>query len=371
MAKILIVDDDPKAVKLMGYILRKEGYEIIPALSGEEALRILGEQSPDLVILDIMMPEMDGYEVCRRIRANPRTSRIPVIMLTAKAMPEDRITGFEAGADDYITKPVLPAELLARVKVLLTRFAAAGEPPKGKTIAFLGVKGGVGTTSVAVNAGVLMAQSKVSTLLLDLQPFGWSLAYQLGLALSRVDSSFLKLKPEALNRSAIEPFLEAHSSGLLVFPSINVGFSSEHLSPEFLKGLIQAMSSMADYVLIDAGSRFDPLTEVVLKEAAKVVLVAESGPIALEMGKALIEELERFGVRGIKLVVTLVNRTRSEMLPTKSEAEAVLGHSIQVVIPPAPELFHQAEKSRMPAVLLQPQSLAATQLKSLAELIQT
>ncbi|RLC81098.1 MAG: response regulator receiver protein, partial [Chloroflexi bacterium] len=153
MAKILIVDDDPKAVKLMGYILHKEGYEIIPALSGKEALEILRKEKPDLIILDIMMPEMDGYEVCRRIRANPDTAKVPVIMLTAKAMLEDKIAGFEAGADDYVTKPVLPAELTARVKVLLSR-AAPVEVTRGKLITFVGAKGGVGVTSVAVNVGV-------------------------------------------------------------------------------------------------------------------------------------------------------------------------------------------------------------------------
>jgi len=118
-AKILIVDDNPNALKLVGYALHREGFEVTVAQSGPEALAKAEATPPDLVILDIMMPDMDGFEVCRRLRAMPRTARTPVIMLTAKSQVEDRVMGFQAGADDYVTKPVLPAELVARVRALL------------------------------------------------------------------------------------------------------------------------------------------------------------------------------------------------------------------------------------------------------------
>ena len=368
MAKILIVDDDPKAVKLMGYILYKEGYEVVPALSGKEALKLLKEEKPDLVILDIMMPEMDGYEVCRRIRADPETAKVPVIMLTAKAMLEDKIAGFEAGADDYITKPVLPAELLARVRVLLSR-AAAAEALRGKTIAFVGAKGGVGVTSVAINVGVTLVKEGKPAVLLDMQPYGWATANLLGLTLSRVDQTFLRLRPQELDKEKVESFINEHSSGLLVFPSILPDFSSQNISEDLVKKLIEVLSSMADYVLIDVGSRFTPPAQVALKGANKVVLVTEADSLALKMGASLIRELENFGVRGVKLIVVVVNRTRSETALTKFQAEEILGHSIQVLIPPAPELFQQAEKSNTPAVLLQPNSLVADQIRALVELI--
>ncbi|MGQ9667860.1 MAG: response regulator transcription factor, partial [Anaerolineae bacterium] len=119
--RILVVDDDVNALRLIAYALHREGFETLTAKSGPEALQILSEAPVDLVILDIMMPEMDGYEVCRRIREQPATARLPVIMLTAKSQVEDKVRGFQVGADDYVTKPVLPAELIARVKALLAR----------------------------------------------------------------------------------------------------------------------------------------------------------------------------------------------------------------------------------------------------------
>lgn len=116
--KILVVDDETKIVDILTFNLRKEGYETIEAYDGEAGLTLALSENPDLVILDIMMPKMDGYEVCKRIR---KTSQVPVIMLTAKDEEADKVLSFELGADDYITKPFGVKELLARVMANLRR----------------------------------------------------------------------------------------------------------------------------------------------------------------------------------------------------------------------------------------------------------
>ncbi|MBL8527669.1 MAG: response regulator [Burkholderiales bacterium] len=118
-ARILVVDDQPLNVKLLADTLRIKGYEIVTASSGEEALERIERDAPDLVLLDVMMPGMDGYAVCRAIRAEPRTQILPVIMVTALDPHEERVKGLEAGADDFLTKPVNQQELMARVKSLL------------------------------------------------------------------------------------------------------------------------------------------------------------------------------------------------------------------------------------------------------------
>ena len=118
-AKILVVDDTPKNVKLLADLLTVKGYRVVTAASGREALARLESDEPDLVLLDVVMPEMSGYEVCRKIRENPATEMLPVVMVTALDPAEERIKGIEAGADDFLTKPINQAELLARVKSLL------------------------------------------------------------------------------------------------------------------------------------------------------------------------------------------------------------------------------------------------------------
>jgi DNA-binding response OmpR family regulator len=126
---ILIIDDEKDLVELVRYNLEdKEGYDVISANNGQSGLEIAQGHKLDLIVLDLMMPGMDGLEVCRRLRSDPRTARIPLIMLTAKATEADRIVGLELGADDYITKPFSPRELVARIKAILRRTAAQEEP---------------------------------------------------------------------------------------------------------------------------------------------------------------------------------------------------------------------------------------------------
>ena len=118
-AKILVVDDTPKNVKLLADLLTVKGYRVVTAASGREALAQVEAEQPDLVLLDVVMPEMSGYEVCRKIRENPATEILPVVMVTALDPSEERVKGLEAGADDFLTKPINQAELLARVRSLL------------------------------------------------------------------------------------------------------------------------------------------------------------------------------------------------------------------------------------------------------------
>ena len=118
--RILIVDDTVKNIQVLGTILKKEAYQINVAQNGKQALDVVGKVRPDLILLDVMMPEMDGFEACKRLKENPETADIPVIFLTAKVETEDIVKGFELGAVDYVTKPFNPTELLVRVRTHLS-----------------------------------------------------------------------------------------------------------------------------------------------------------------------------------------------------------------------------------------------------------
>jgi len=118
---ILIADDDPDILALVSFRLQKAGYEIVQARNGEEAVQVALERRPDLAILDVMMPRVGGYEATRRLRQHEETKRMPVILLTARVQEDDIARGFDAGADDYVTKPFSPQELGSRVQAVLGR----------------------------------------------------------------------------------------------------------------------------------------------------------------------------------------------------------------------------------------------------------
>jgi two-component system phosphate regulon response regulator PhoB len=119
--KILVVDDEPEAVELLEFNLKQAGYVVSTAGDGAEALKRARTQTPDLIVLDVMLPEMDGFEICKSLRLDAATAKIPIVMLTAKAAEIDRVLGLELGADDYLTKPFSPRELLLRIKKILSR----------------------------------------------------------------------------------------------------------------------------------------------------------------------------------------------------------------------------------------------------------
>jgi DNA-binding response OmpR family regulator len=136
VTRVLVVDDDPPSLKMTAYLFQEEGYEVLTAEDGRQALDLIEREEPDLIVLDVMMPHVDGLEVCRRVRQH---RNVPIIILSAKGETSDRVTGLEIGADDYLAKPFEPSELLARVKALIRRTEAFSSPPSHERLTINGI----------------------------------------------------------------------------------------------------------------------------------------------------------------------------------------------------------------------------------------
>src|SRR4030065_2879626 len=182
--KILVVDDDPDTVKFINIMLSRLGYHVVSATSGMEALERVQVENPDLIILEVMRPGMDGYEVSRNLRRNPKTATTPILMFTAKTTIEDKLAGYDSGVNLYLTKPIHPIDLQANIKSLLSQRVAQIEAfaDKGYVLGVLAAKGGMGVSTVALNLALSYYQkNKEKVIAAELRPGQGTWATELNL----------------------------------------------------------------------------------------------------------------------------------------------------------------------------------------------
>jgi len=367
--KILIVDDDIDSLKLIGLMLQRQGYDISAASAGGQAIAKASAETPDLIILDVMMPDMDGYEVCRRLRADASTQNIPIIMFTAKTLVDDKVTGFEAGADDYLTKPTHPAELASRVKAVLARRQAQRRTSSdtGTVVGFIGAKGGVGTTTVATNVASVLSQ-KDPTVLGDMRPGQGSLGLSLGLGRSAGMANLLGRAAADISVRTIEGELVAHSSGLkLLLSSARPKEAQLNVNPDTAALIVKNLRSMVRNVVLDLGAGLTRQNIRLIKDLDQVAIVVEPYRVALNMAREVLKELEVTGIGRGRTNVILVNRMQSTLQVPWQEAEQLLSHEMLAIVSPAAELAVQAAEAGFPMVLFQPASIVATQMNKVAD----
>jgi DNA-binding response OmpR family regulator len=374
--KILIVDDDLESVKLIGLMLERQGYQITAAQLGSQALAKARAENPALVILDIMMPDMDGYEVCRRLRADPATAGLPIIMFTAKATTSDKMAGFQAGADDYLSKPVHAEELLSRVEAVLLRSAsrqAEGQPQtRAKILGFLGSKGGVGTTALAVNVAVTLAQGPAKgrkIVLADVRSGMATAAVQLGLRRQVGIARLLDQPAEHIDAQAVEAQLEEHKSGVLVLGGqIEPSGIAAVLPLAHVEAIVRQLGTWADYLFLDMGVGLDEVNRRLLPGCQSTVVIIEPQRVSLTVAQALLSAMtDSLSLARHKIKLVLVNKVPSAATYAKDTLEGLLQHELVGIIPPAPELAFQAAEQGIPMVMIQPTSLVAQQIKAVAE----
>ncbi len=368
--KILIVDDDIDSLKLIGLMLQRHGYEVMAANAGNQALLKANAEHPDLIILDVMMPDMDGYEVCRRLRSNIETRAIPIIMFTAKTLVDDKVAGFEAGADDYLTKPTHPAELASRVKAILARSAnqRRQDTRKGLTIGVIGAKGGVGTTTIATNLAAALFVAGENPILADFRLGSGSMGLALGFDNASGMVNVLTKPPGEIRPGNIEKELVTHPSGLRALLSSSRPKEAQLKFPiESAITLISTLRTMSRQTIFDLGNRYDEVVSRLQREMDHVIIVVEPMDVTLKMARRLLQELELTGSGGARIHIVVVNRSASNNQTPWNEVEHILGKELRAIISAAPELLYQATRATTPVVMFQPNTIVSNQLVKLAE----
>ncbi len=376
--KILIVDDDLDTLRLVGLLLERKGYLISAAKNGREALVKASNESPDLILLDIMMPDMDGIEVLRRLRKDRTTSEIPIIMFTAKNQVEDKVLGFETGADDYLTKPTHPAELTARVRTILTRSAGTkkdgsdeGDPTQtGKVIGVLAAKGGLGVTTVALNLAVAMHEaSDADVVFAELRPGLGNASFLLGMENGQELGPLLEKDAGLIRFRDIQKMMRTHPSGLRVLlSSFRPGESRFSGAADQMLAIVRELAREAEFVVVDLGVGLTPTAEKIAEISDKIFVIVEPMVNTLVQSQALLEELSMKVLGMGSLQVVQVNRTGNDMQLSLREIQDYLGHTVAAVVSAVPNLAHKAETSGIPLVNLRKDSPVSQQFTAIAEI---
>ncbi|MGA2504343.1 MAG: response regulator [Anaerolineales bacterium] len=374
--KILIIDDDVDTLKLVGMMLQKQGYKIIASANGKQGLMQAEAENPDLILLDVMLPEMDGFQVAKHLRANALTVDTPILMFTAKAQLDDKVTGFEAGADDYLTKPTHPTELRAHVKALLARSSkgkiSTSELPAEKPATIIGVlapRGGQGVSTVAVNLGdALQSATKSEVIVAELRPGMGTLGPDLGETNPNVLTELLSTDLSEISHQKIQEKLYTLPSGLhVLFGSVQARDGLMVNAPERMEALVNHMSYLTPYLVLDLGAGLRPMIQKLLPMCNILLVLVEPVMNSVIYSKALITDLADLmgGKQNIHAIV--VNRIRSDTQLTMTQMEEILGKTPLIAITPAPELIYTAARMKTTAFAANPDSLTTQQFTKLAE----
>lgn len=349
--KILVTEDEPTMRRLMSVLLKRHNHEVIEASNGEDAFALALEHQPDIILLDVIMPGVDGFETLRRLRSDPETEDIPVIFLSAKGQVEDRVEGLRLGADDYVTKPAEPAELLARIDSVILRSRREARRRKGLVFGFLGAKGGVGKTTTIVNLAVQFQQAGRSPLIVDMNLAFGNLAAHFGLDATRCSlANLTTIPPNELDQNHLQQVILQHSSGVRLIASPPNVPTWASFSADLLRNMVEQSAYSARYVFLDLPKDPDIL-DAISDQINGLILVLGSEPSSLRVAEEMTTYLGHLGLHD-RLSAILVHRAASEyqFIDTATIAER-LGCLVLGTIPFKPEIYLRAEYEQTPMLL--------------------
>jgi len=365
MSNVLIIDDDRDILRLLEFALNRAGHDVIIASDGQQGLAELEARKPDLIVADIMMPNMTGYDFCKQVRASSGASDIPIIIFSARFQPVDKQTALQAGATDYLPKSISPDALVKRIEELLPAAPAAVDH---KSIGFFSLRGGTGVTSLAVNAAIALAiTQKAKTAVVDLAPLGGHAALLLGLRPTSSVGQVLS-KNHMLTLDAISPHFIEHQSGIHLLAS-----------PLRFEERLAAQSSSLDQLdtVLRPGYRFtifdlpcsalEPQTASFFQQLDPIVVIMSPDVPALQSTALVLQCLARLGVADDKIRLVVNQVTSQNGLPVETIQKAVK-RPVSAKIPFEADMI-KAVNSGKPLLLSSPKSAGAAAIARLVSIL--
>lgn len=381
--KIIIIDKDLDTRNTILNLLKNEGYELLTSSIENDAVSMVETHQPDLIILDRIFSEIDGIEIIRKLRSNPATADILIMVYSALASPSDQLLGFEAGADEYLRKPAAASELLARIKALVQHAAfrqqtlshrnrnVVVKSRQGIMIGILAAKGGVGVSLLATNLGIALQQlSKESVLVADLRPGCSTMAAEMGspgmVGLERL----LLLNPESITADAIESQLHHHKCGVkFLFASPHPGDAQHILADRQLAQITRMLPSISKYTVLDLGSCLTPAITTILGTLPEIIILMEPSPPGLLATRLLLEKIGQTQTNTPSIRIGLSYCAQECDVLSIDQVQVGIRRNISAVLNYSANLILKAQLESTPVILYQPESKLGSEYRSLAKAI--
>jgi pilus assembly protein CpaE len=372
--RILVVEDDPNFLQLIKTLLIKNGYIVGEAEHGALAMDMVETFKPDLIISDVMMPGVDGFQLCQLLRVNRDTNHIPIIMLTALSALEQKIKGFESGADDYLVKPFESQELLARVSAAIRRaeqlhIESASHSRKGKVTAVFSLRGGAGVSSIAVNLASAQAQLwQEETILVDMDWVGGQSALFMNAPLRSTWANLAKSPVREIDEAMLEQVLVHHESGVKILAAPQRPEQAKHISSEMVSQVIQILKGKYEYLVLDMPHHFNEPNLAAMDRADTVLLVSTQEIAGIRSAMTAFRLFDGLGFDPAKIKF-VVNTHHEVVSITPDMIEKTLRRTIDFHIPYAPKEVVPSLNAGKPVVLSKPTSTFGVALEDIAFVI--
>lgn len=372
MARILVIDDDAIFQKMIDHTLTPLGYDLQFADDGLQGLSEANAINPDVVICDVMMPSMDGYEVVRRLRRNPKFATIPILMLTSQSNLDEKLAGFEAGVDDYMTKPFAPPELVARVGILLRKVESYRKPleernvKSGRVIAVHTLRGGCGSSTVAVNMGVgITGLWSKSTIILDLVLTAGQVALMVNGSLRRTWADLTHLKPEELDATALNSIINRHDLGFDYIAAPTFPPEADMFTAEHFNASMNILRKEYDYLVVDLPHDFREIAFRTLDMADAIVIVIAPEMASIRAASAALDTYKRLGY-DLDKITLVMNWIFEKHGLARKNIEAALHKSIDVILPFRPDITIEAINYGQPFLASKPNEDISEMIENLS-----
>jgi pilus assembly protein CpaE len=372
MIRILFIDDEPSNHQLVAKALETMDCQISYAEDGTSGISRARTLRPDVIITDVIMPDITGYEVTHQLRRDPQFSTTPIIVLTAQSGLQDKLRAFEVGADDYLSKPFEPAELVARITSLVRRaeMAQSAAPSKdpahmAQVIAVHSLRGGIGCSTLAVNLGLSLANLWSSTILLDLSMSAGQVALMLNQNLRRTWADIARYKTGELDMEILRSIVSTNETGLSFIAAPTFPGEADFLSGETLTWTISILKEHYQYIVFDLPHDFSELSLSALDASDLLLLVAAPDMASVRASAAAIDTYKKLGYPKEKIRPVL-NATFPRSSLAKEKVETALGMNFAVSIPYIVDTVLEAINLGRPLVLDKPKENISALLEDFA-----